>query len=196
MLKKSGHDCWVNRQVLEHQTHWDVWPTSSCAQQWSHQHNDTVQFYDQKVPPGGHLENHDVKCSGHGMDERIGCCSNHHYNDQDWENKVRIKCESGCKSNYALDDGGHQRSMTNEICVHNLAARPDDEKLNGGHVILFEPICARYQSPLRFEIQWQGYEWNNRLTQQRNLYRNHIGCVGMADWCHDEEWNKNDCKDV
>jgi len=76
--------------------------------------------------------------------------------------------KSNCKNDCALDDGGHQHGMKNEIYVHNLAARPDNKKLNGDHVILFEPICARYQSLTQFEILWP--------TQQHNLDRNHMGC--------------------
>ncbi len=74
------------------------------------------------------------------MDKRIGCYSNHRYNNHDWVNEVGIDCKSGCESDYTSDNGGHQRGMTNEIHVHDVAARLDDKKLNGDHMILFEPI--------------------------------------------------------
>ncbi len=108
------------------------------------------------------MGNHDVQCRGHGMDERIACCNHHHKKIHNWVNKVGTDCKSSCESNYALDNGSHLRGMKNEICGHNVVARLDDLKLTEDRVILFELTCARYQSPSRFEIQWQGYARNNQ----------------------------------
>ncbi len=147
-----------------HETHWEVWTISSHVQQWSRQHDNTFQFYNQKVLLEGWLGNHDAQCSGHGVDERIVCYNHHHKNDHNWVNKVGSNCKSGCVSDYAFDNGDRQHGAKNEIRIHNVVARPDKAKLAGVCGLLFEPICVRCQSPSQFEIQWQGYAWNNWPT--------------------------------